>query len=85
MYDNRAPTIDGIERVLMAAREPRYTATDIEVSGASRVDGWGGKLTVKIWARESLDYGQTKEEISRGYPTFVDNVSMIQESVNCRY
>lgn len=42
-YDNRAPTIDGIERVLMAAREPRYTTTDVEVSGASRVDGWGKK------------------------------------------
>lgn len=43
-----------------------------------------GKFTVKIGTGESLDYSQTKEKISRGYPAFVDNVPVIWGLVICR-
>lgn len=32
-------------------------------------------FTVEVWSRKSLDDGQAEQEVSRGYPAFVHNVS----------
>lgn len=68
--------------VPFTASVARYTATaEKRWASTSTYDSYNfgcGKvrvLTVKIWSWKSLNDSQAEQEVSRGYPAFVHNVS----------
>lgn len=68
--------------VPFTASVARYTATAekrwVSTSTYGSYNFGCGKvrvLTVKIWSWKSLNDSQTEQEVSRGYPAFVHNVS----------
>lgn len=68
--------------VPFTASVARYTATAekgwVSTSTINSCSFRWGKIwvfTVKIWAWKSLDDSQAEQEVSRGYPAFVHNVS----------
>ena len=77
-----APAAELRSGELMAAREPRYTATAESTSASTRsLQLRVQRGTVEVWPEKSLDDGQPKQEISWRHPAFDNNISaMIQIS-----